>query len=138
MNTIFRQIASFSLALLVLFSTMSFTVGMHYCGKTLIDFSLFDEVDTCGMETMQVPDDSDCSFVVDDCCKDENLIVEGQDNIKVSFDNLGFQQQVFVVAYTYSFLSLVAGDIENIVPFRYYEPPLLVRDIHVLDETFLI
>ena len=138
MKTIFRQIASFFLALLVLFSTLSFTVGMHYCGKTLVDYSLFDKVDTCGMETMQTPDNSDCSFVVDDCCKDENLIVEGQDSLKVSFDILGFQQQVFVIAYTYSFLGLIADDIKNIVPFRNYKPPLLVRDIHILDETFLI
>jgi len=117
---------------------MSFTVGMHYCGKTLVDYSLFDKVDTCGMETMQVSEDPNCSLVIDDCCKDENIIVEGQDNLKVSFDNLNFQQQVFLVAYTYSFFNLYEEYLEHLVPFRYYEPPLLVRDIHVLDETFLI
>src|SRR5690606_1873256 len=133
-----RQIAAFSLALLVLFSTMSFTVGMHYCGKTLVDYSIFDKVDTCGMETMQATGDQDCSFVVDECWKDENIIVEGQDNLKVSFDNLGFQQQVILVSYTYNFLNLSEAYLERIVPFGYYEPPLLVRDIHILDETFLI
>ncbi|NKI26613.1 hypothetical protein HCG49_08560 [Arenibacter sp. 6A1] len=138
MKNIFRQIAAFSLALLVLLSTMSFSVDMHFCGKTLVDYSFFDKVDSCGMEMMQPAANEACSIVIDDCCKEENILVEGQDDLKISFDSLTFQQQVFVIAYSYSFLSLLEGDIKNKVPFGDYTPPLLIRDIHILDETFLI
>ncbi|SHI63557.1 hypothetical protein SAMN04487911_10428 [Arenibacter nanhaiticus] len=138
MKNVFRQIAAFSLALLVLLSTMSFTVDMHFCGKTLVDYSFFDQVDSCGMEMMQPAANEECSVVVDNCCKEENIVVEGQDDLKISFDSLTFQQQAFVIAYSYSFLSLLEGDLKNKVPFGDYSPPLLIRDIHILDETFLI
>lgn len=126
------------MALLVLVSTLSFSVVMHYCGNSLVDYSFLDEVATCGMETMQPFDNEECSIVVDNCCSDENLVIEGQDDLKISFDTLTFQQQVFVTSLTYSLFYFFEGDIENIVPFRGYSPPFLVRDIHVLDETFLI
>ncbi len=34
------------MALIVLFSTMSFSVDIHYCGDHLVDFSLSEKVDT--------------------------------------------------------------------------------------------
>ena len=45
MREVFRKIASVSVALLVLFSTMSFSVDMHYCGDHLVDFSFSDSVE---------------------------------------------------------------------------------------------
>lgn len=138
MKTILYKIASFSLALLVLLSTLSFTVDMHYCGKALVDYSFVNKVDGCGMEAMQPADNEGCSIVVSDCCKNENITVEGQDNLKTSLDNLSFHQQVFVAYLVYSLNHFFEGDIENMVPFRDYSPPFLIRDIHILDETFLI
>lgn len=41
------------MALLVFLSTLSFTIESHYCGDVLVDTSMFDAVDTCGMETQQ-------------------------------------------------------------------------------------
>jgi len=35
MKNIFKHITAFVLAFIVLFSTFSFTVDMHYCGDTL-------------------------------------------------------------------------------------------------------
>ncbi|MDX1363392.1 HYC_CC_PP family protein [Arenibacter latericius] len=138
MKNIFQNIASLTLALLVLFSTMSFTLDMHYCGKTLIDYSVFNKVDTCGMETMQPTENDSCSIVVDNCCNEENITIEGQDILKNSFDKFSFHQLVFVATYAYSLNYLYEGEIENIVPFVDYSPPFLIRDIHVLYETFLI
>ena len=41
------------MALLVLFSTFSFTLASHYCGDVLVDSSLFGKVETCGMEVQK-------------------------------------------------------------------------------------
>tara|TARA_R110002033_G_scaffold155892_1_gene192145 strand:+ start:131 stop:289 length:159 start_codon:yes stop_codon:yes gene_type:complete len=41
MNNNFYKIASFLMALLVLFSTFSFTVDKHFCGNTLVDTAVF-------------------------------------------------------------------------------------------------
>ncbi len=41
------------MAFVVLLSTMSFTMHMHYCGDTLVDTSYFVKAETCGMEMPQ-------------------------------------------------------------------------------------
>ena len=127
------------MALVVFFSTMSFSVERHFCGDTLVDFSFFGNTETCGMELQQAYSDAEkCSFDKDDCCSDEILSVEGQDELKVSFNNLTFDQQLFITSFVYSYINLFEGLEANIVPFEHYPPPILVRDILILDQTFLI
>ncbi len=138
MKSVFQKIAAFSLALLVLGATMSFTVGMHYCGKTLVDYSFFNKVESCGMEMMQVPEIESCSIVVDNCCMEEHLTFEGQDILKSSWDQLKFQQQVFVASFSYGFFQIYTGENTNTYHFLDYSPPYLVRDIPIFYETFLL
>lgn len=104
----------------------------------LMDVSLFINVDTCGMN-MSITDNNEIlDDVEDSCCNDEVIFVEGQDDLKISFDNLTFEQQQFVFSFAYSFVSLFEPTDENITPFRYYVPPPLLRDVQILDQTFLI
>jgi hypothetical protein len=54
MKKVFLKLSSFCMALLVLFSTFSFTtLASHYCGDVLVDSSLFGKVETCGMEVQK-------------------------------------------------------------------------------------
>lgn len=135
-----HKTGSVFLALLLLFSTLSFSMDMHYCGDHLVDFSLFDRAESCGM--MPVADDAstDCSVIKADmdCCTDVQVLVEGQDDFKVSFDQLTHGQQLFVSAFVYSYVRLFDG-IENRSPRDWeYAPPPLIRDVQVLYQTFLI
>ena len=88
MKETLRKIASILMALVVLFSTASFTVDMHYCGDHLVDFSLFDKVDTCLMKAGMSKSSSECAVMDMDCCSDVEVAIEGQDDLKVSFDQL--------------------------------------------------
>lgn len=128
------------MALSVLLSTMSFSVDMHYCGDHLVDFSMFDTVDTCMMKAEMSKSSTECA-VMDmdmDCCSDVEIIIEGQDDLKISFDQLAFDQQQFVFSFAYSFISVFEGTDENIIPYQDYVPPPLLRDVQILDQTFLI
>lgn len=129
---------SVCLATLVLFTTMSFTVDMHYCGDMMVDFSVVDNAATCGMDHDQSQNDCDNEAPDDSCCSDKQIVIEGQDNIKISFDTLNFEQQAFVTTFFYSYINLFDCLDKNIVPFRDYAPPLLIRDIQKLHETYLI
>lgn len=120
------------MALLVLFSTVSFTVDKHFCGKILVDQAVFSEAKTCGMHA------DDSSEAEDTCCDEEKVIVEGQKELKISFDDLDLEQQVFLSAFSFSYLELFDGEQQTETPLFHYKPPLLVYDIHLLDETFLI
>ncbi|WAC01633.1 MULTISPECIES: HYC_CC_PP family protein [Flavobacteriaceae] len=138
MKKVFYKISSACLALIVLLSTVSFTVDSHYCGDTLVDSSLFGHVETCGMEVQQQSPSSECDISKKDCCSDEQVIVEGQDTLKTSFDKLDKDQQLFVAAFIHTYINLFFESQEDLNSYRDYTPPPLVRDIQVLDQTFLI
>ena len=87
------------MAFVVLFSTLSFTVNMHYCGGTLVETAIFNKAKGCGME-MQKPSSNDngCSITKKNCCNDEQLIVDGQDELQLQVDIISIEQQVFLVS----------------------------------------
>ena len=128
------------MALLVLFSTMSFRVDMHYCGDHLVDFSFFDGAATCGMDaSMSEQSDGHGMVAMDmDCCSDVQIVLDGQDHLKISFDQFSFEQQVFITSFAYTYFYRFEDVDKNIVPFKAYSPPPLIRDVQVLDQTFLI
>ena len=126
------------MALFVLLSTFSFAVDNHYCGDILVDFSFFGKAESCGMEIWQSPDSHKHNFEKQGCCEDETLAIEGQHDLKLSLEKLSFEQQQFIISFVYSYLNLFEGHQENLVPFNHYPPPLLVKDILILDQTFLI
>ncbi len=124
------------MAFVVLFSTMSFTISMHYCGDTLVETVVFKKVKGCGME-MQNPSKG-CSMMKKNCCDDKQLVVDGQDELQLSFDKLTFEQQQFIASFIHTYTDLFEEYNEDINSFREYKPPLVVRQIYKLDETYLI
>lgn len=121
------------LALLVLVSTFSFTVDKHFCGSMLVDLAVFSEAETCGMEM-----DSEMGLAEDSCCTNQKTAVEGQDELKISFQSLDLDQQVFLTTFSHTFINLFEGITLEVVPFNDYSPPSLVLDIQILDQVFLI
>lgn len=136
MKEISQKYGAMTLALLVLFSTLSFTVIKHYCGDMLMSQTVFQEVDAC-CAAMDHSSDSELP-AQNDCCSTQQFCVQSQESISATFPNLNFSQQVFVASFFYSYLNLFEGLAEQITPFKNYSPPLIVQDVQVLNETFLI
>ncbi len=136
MHTVLHKIGALALAFMVLFSTMSFAVDMHFCGKTLVDLKFYQQADSCGMEMagMEMASDNAESH----CCSDVALVIPGQDDLQISFDTLSFEQQTFLVSFVHTYLLLIPDLEEAQDPFRDYAPPPLIRDVQILDQTFLI
>ena len=121
----------------VLFSTMSFTVNMHYCGEILVETAVFHKAKGCGME-MQKPSTEGCAITKKNCCSDEQLVVDGQDELKLQVDKISYEQQVFIASFVYVYINLFEGLENNISSYEEYEPPLVIRQIFKIDETYLI
>ncbi|WP_409446083.1 HYC_CC_PP family protein [Mariniflexile rhizosphaerae] len=138
MQQVFHKIVSILMSFVVLFSTMSFTIDMHYCGDTLMDTAIFHKAKTCGMEIQKTTTSSDCSIVKKDCCKEEQIVVKGQDELKIAFEKLSFDQQIFVASFVYSYENLFEYFEENAYTLSEYPPPLIIKSIYKLDETYLI
>jgi hypothetical protein len=139
MKIFIHKIMSISMALVVLLSTISMTIDMHYCGETMVDFSLFHNVKSCGMEKAPLVYHCENSEInKKPCCSDQQLIVEGTPDLKGAFNNFTPQQQLFVSLFLYSYIGLFEGTVSKEVPFFDYAPPFVKRDVQVWQQTFLI
>ncbi len=137
MKKVFGKIFASILAVLVLFSTLSFTVDQHFCGSFLVDSAVFTKAKTCGME-MSPGTSAEASVKTASCCTHKTLEVKGQDELKQNFDNLNFQQQLFITGFVHSYLQLFEVSAPGFIPFKDYSPPKLICDIQLQDQVFLI
>ncbi len=134
---VLKNITAICLAFFVMASTMSFTINEHYCGGSLVDTSLFVKADTCMMEDMLMSN-SDTASIKDNCCNDVITIVDGQDEVHQNGKQISFQHQLFITTFLYTYSALFSNNESTVVAFKEYIPPILVKDIQVLDEAFLI
>jgi hypothetical protein len=126
------KIGSISLALLVLVSTMSFTIDAHYCGNILVDKAILSKAQTCEMhQQMHSEDESSC-------CDNEVEIIEGQDILqfsKAEFDlDIPLEFTVFSLIY-FCDLDVFQKQIDE---FQFYNPPQHSSDLQLLKQVFLI
>ena len=73
-----------------------------------------------------------------DCCNNQTFVKEGNDIFKKSTNILEVDTLVFLNTFIYTYINLFEGLDKNVVPFKQYRPPLLAKDILILNETFLI
>ena len=130
MKQTFSKIVSILLALLVLFSTFSFTVEKHYCGEFLMDVSFTGDAEDCGMNMEKVRKK---------CCKDEVHQIDGQDELQqTSPDDFNFQKQQFLVALTIAYHNLFLEKESDKSIYKDFPPPDNLKDFQVLYQSFLI
>ena len=135
----FNKILSMTLALLVFGTSITYAVEMHFCAENLVDFSFFNNTSNCAELDSNEELIEICAVSEVPCCNSEQVVIEGQDTlVKSNFEDLTYNQQLFLTSFGYSFINLFEGLERNVVPFASYIPPLLVRDILILDQTFLI
>lgn len=124
----------------VLFSTVSFSVNTHYCGDIPVARSIFKAAENCGMEVQETSDSPECSLIKKHCCSDEKIVTQAQDELKIPINDLNLEQPFLAASFTctYTYINLFNALKEHSVPYQGYPPPLLVQDIHILNQTFLI
>ena len=132
MKQVFSKIASILLALLVLFSTFSFTVEKHYCGDFLMDVSFMGDADVCGMEMQKIA-------AKKNCCKDEIHKVEGQDKLQTNkTEKITFVKKQFLTAFVVAYTDLFIIKESDTNFYQDFSPPEVSSDYQVLYQTFLI
>ena len=131
-----HKIFSVFLALIVLSSTMSFTIEKHFCGDKLIDVALFSELNKCNMDSSSIDLEE---FVKKMCCKDEVNIVTGQDELLMhDFDDLSMDIQTALFEVTRSINHLVSVELLSKKSFNDYSPPKLIVNRLIVNQNFLI
>ncbi len=125
------------MAVVLLLSTTSWKVEKHYCMGHLVDVAFFVDAQDCGM-VMSTETQPKSTLDKKSCCDNEVVAIEGQNNVKPSFNDLDIEEQVFLVAYTGSYFGLFEPvEIKN-TSHKEYIPPKIIKDIQLLDDVFLI
>ena len=135
-----HKILAVLMSFVVLFSTTSFAITKHFCGDTLVDTAFFSKASNCGMESQKTTSKtiSGCSIVKTGCCTDEQLLVDGQDEMQLQVDKISFNQELFIASFIYTYINRFENLENNVSSFVAYKPPLVIKEIFKIDETYLI
>tara|TARA_R110002051_G_scaffold254686_1_gene313637 strand:+ start:1466 stop:1879 length:414 start_codon:yes stop_codon:yes gene_type:complete len=137
MKNLLHKLFSVSMALLLLLSTISWTVEKHLCMGRVLDIAWFDTAEDCGMEAgLALLDDS--SQITKHCCDNESFTMQGQDDLNHDIFSLDFSQQVFLISFTTNYLGLFQESVDKNIVFDSYPPPILDKDLNILHQVFLI
>jgi len=135
-----RTIISLSLALMVLISSSSFVVNMHFCGGHVQSVSLIEDAAPCPMEVQIPPCHKEMVLKKSGCCEDTRVAFEGKDfSAKIQDFSLLAWQSINWMATLPMIMEVIqvheALSYYNHTP---YKPPMVERDIPVLVQSFLI
>ena len=137
-----QKLLSALMAMLVLISTLSFSIEKHYCGEDLVDVAFFIHTKKCGPEvTHNDFDRGDQKSVLrmQSCCKHVVDLLKGQDQFSWEKTKLIIKNQkalgLILVSVTGTLNYLKPIDIS---PLIHFSPPAYVIDIRTLHQVYLI
>ncbi len=141
------RIISLTLALLIFISSVGFSIDMHYCQGQLKSISFVGKAKSC--HEMDAPSAmQNCphhkKMLADKtdkkgCCDDRTVLVQSDidKNLQNAEIHTSPQLEQCIIAYVSVFL--LGNQLAHSTPnYTHYKPPILIRDIPVLIQSFLI
>lgn len=104
----------------------------------LMDMVFFVDVAGCGMNMMYEVDGQNLDVIDNSCCDNVVAFVTGQDNLQLAWNDLATEMKYVLIAFEYSCHSWFLAQTEQSVVNEQYPPPLLVKNIRLLEEVYLI
>lgn len=150
-NRTYQRIIALTLAFMMLITSVSFAVDMHYCNGKLKSVSLFGKAKSCHEKTVtnkkpvcpyhqkMQKQSTDDKMNKNDCCENRTTIIQADDDrSKSDLVAPTFQElQQFAIAYLLVFHKIITNDKQSIQEIS-YQSPFITRDIYVLSEAFLL
>lgn len=136
MKNSFHKYMAIVLALIVVFSTISVTLTMHFCGEKMATVSVLQDVKQCCADTQKADGITQVSKKT--CCSDVKITKDSQTEIQTQNTTLSLHQKVFFTSFVTAYLSLFESQNKQDFTFLDYSPPLVVKPIYKLDEVYLI
>lgn len=137
MKNSLHKLFSVSMAVLLLLSTISWTVEKHICMGQVLNVAWFHSAEDCAMDAGLVLSD-DSSLLIKHCCDNESFTMQGQDDLNRDISSLNFSQHVFLISSTSIYSCLFEDTLEKSTAFNSYPPPILAKDLNILHQVFLI
>jgi hypothetical protein len=131
-----RSISAIALAFLVLVSSTSFVIGMHFCMGEVQQVSFFTKATGCEKEQSLPP----CHrHMKAPCCADETIVHKG-DDFKASTTDFHFTAPVPLdIEQPLVLISeVIPSALQSRIQYYNYDPPLRSCDLTVDHQVFLI
>lgn len=141
MKKIISKIGTILLAFTVLFSSLSMGIDKHYCGDTLFSKAIFSSAQDCVMQQVTAcPGHTTTEQYVqkESCCYNVHLVFEANDINQLALQSYTLKKQEVVVLLVNDYLFSLKQVNRYQKYYQYYSPPLIVQDIPVLIQSFLI
>ncbi|QTY27654.1 hypothetical protein [Flavobacterium sp. CS20] len=136
MKSIFNQILSVLMAVVVMCSTLSMTVSTHYCGNIMVDKSIIKPAKKCVLYENETQQNN--GITKSNCCNDEVKIIKGQDQLKLQSTDFELPHPIFVQALVYTFFVKPIFQTNTTLSHYEYPPPLYERNFQALYQVYLI
>lgn len=133
-----KQVFSIILSLIVLITSMGFTVSSHKCGSITVDtvVSVVKADVSCGMERKESNCDSKPKMKKK-CCQDNYQLIQGDQDYTQQVNDDDFSTD-FLTAFVITYIELRQTKKTEEDFFIDHSPPPLIKDIPVFNQSFLI
>lgn len=131
---------------LVLFSTTSFTIEKHKCGDNIcaVSFKGFDSNNSKSNKTFShsakccLEIDNTCCIDDVNCCEEDTTVVNGSTIKKEKKNLVKIESFVFNNSLFLTIVNKIYSYNKTKPIFNNYSPPLIVKDISVINQVFRI
>lgn len=133
-----RKVVAVLLAFVVVIMTSGFTLSTHFCGgkKVKTVFNITNSDVSCGMEK----NTNNCASkkqMKSNCCQNEIQLIQLDEDYTQQITDFDFSPD-FLIAFITSYVELFENETTEVDFFSDHSPPPLIKDIHVLIQSFLI
>ena len=139
MKRILAKILSFFLTVIVLFSSVSFTVEKHLCGGQIYSESIFGKAEKCAMNDDTCELEANNSFYSEkSCCEDEIQFINGSIFQKEHPLKLNNKQHQDLTIFVLNDNVLITKKFNESTHFKNYLPPPNKNNFNILYQVFRI
>jgi len=150
------RLSALFLTFLMLFSSIGFSMDVHFCNEGLGSVSFFGKADECAdvIEDEELTHDccgshevekshcektsTDCEIGDEDCCHNESFTFQTMHDASHSNSlEIANIDLTFVTIFIFNHFHLFEGE-STVEDFFYYSSPPIVNDVTVLHQVFLI
>ena len=148
------RLSALFLSVLMLFSTIGFSMDIHYCGGEIENFAFYGKADECKMMKKSSVNDlpachqktekkchknsSKKGYSKKSCCDNHSYTLQSIENSKTSNTlELASVDLTFVTVFILSNFILFEEETNSDECF-YYTPPLISQDVTILHQVFII
>ncbi len=149
------RLFALTMAVLMFWISIGFTMDMHYCQNHLVSFSFIGKADSCHEVPMgneaykaccklnqkQVKHLHKCDMIgKNDCCHNRTIFFCFNDDQNTPATQIivsGQLQQYFTVSVPHLYIDDLSNKYDS-THFIHYQPPIISRDAQVLFESYLL